>query len=971
MSSANGTECSFDPVQLVRENDRHYQWLLRLAQLRFHKPEAQLECLTLTADFAQFHHTGRFADGELERIAVAIGRDLKPTAAEWSRSYVGSTRHVLHVATTVSRVGGHTRTIGNWMRTDTASRHSIFLTEQIDGTTPDWLPELTLSARGSFHKSPVTLGRLQRAAALRSAAATADLIVLHTHPQDLIPVVALAEGCSTPVALVNHADHIFWVGGSVTDVAFNLREIGLRLSEERRGLRSNTLLPIPLTDNALPPREVARLKLGISADDLALVSVGRALKYRPNPTHNFFKAAGSLLERLSHARLFLVGVSHAQAEKLAGGRLPPRLHCVGQVDDTGPYLAAADLYLEGFPFGSQTALLEAALAGLPVVPAYAPPLELVATSDAALGGLVAPAASISEYLDRVVALGHDRDTRVELGRLLRERTLECHVGDGWRSKALAAYQTAEGIGHAVSDLPATQRLERPTDLALGQWLHQMSDQQVGTTSAVEHIREMVFSSAYRLRCAGDTAAAIRLLSRSILELGGGSRELVSLAKLPLVWGLRNLTAVPPPTSPPSPPPQVVEPRMSGRHIGVFTSVKGMGGSEVAVADVIEGVLAAGGRVTCWAPPAAAIRSILANRGLGERVTLFDWPSRLAVVSESSITPPTGQVGQTRAAYRKYAPEWVRTLTGFFREATEFRDELRRVQPDLVFLNVNASEGAVLGARAALGRRVVSCYHLSVGPTRLNLFARVADWAKKVLSMWASPSVVHVSEAVRNQWCRLCFYPRSWTRVIHNGVEAVAVDQSPAAVRAGLGVREDEFLVCVPGRLHPMKGHAHLVDALALAPTAFDRCQVLICGDGAERQRLEDRVSAAGLGHVVRFLGWRADLPRLLAASDCTLLPSVESENLSVAVLESLMAGIPAIVTQVGGMAEAVRDGVTGYVVPPADPAALHRALLRCLAEPDAVSQLGRNAQADARERFTRQRMMADYVGVFSDMLTTH
>jgi glycosyltransferase involved in cell wall biosynthesis len=166
----------------------------------------------------------------------------------------------------------------------------------------------------------------------------------------------------------------------------------------------------------------------------------------------------------------------------------------------------------------------------------------------------------------------------------------------------------------------------------------------------------------------------------------------------------------------------------------------------------------------------------------------------------------------------------------------------------------------------------------------------------------------------------------------------------------------------------MKGHHHLLTALAGRQDAYAGARVLGCGDGPLRAELEARIAAAGLGRIVRFLGWRRDLPEILAASDCTVLPSVESENLSVAVLESLAIGIPAIVTQVGGMAEAVRDGFTGFVVRPVDSAALHEAMQRVLGDRELTVRLGRNARVDALSRFTRERMLREYVSILAERL---
>lgn len=410
----------------------------------------------------------------------------------------------------------------------------------------------------------------------------------------------------------------------------------------------------------------------------------------------------------------------------------------------------------------------------------------------------------------------------------------------------------------------------------------------------------------------------------------------------------------------------------GKHIGVFTGVAEMGGSEVVVADVIEAAVRAGARVTCWSPPSGAVRDILWGRGLGGEVRYRDWPPSVPTrVVDGKSGPGAARPGWSLPrVWRACAPVWLLRLAGFFKDSVRFASELRANRPDLIFVHVNASEGVALGCRAVMGLRFIGNYHLSLSQPHPGWLARSADWLKKVLSMWACPTVVHVSQAVRDQWCRHCGYPRSRTRVIYNGVELPPGREPAVDTRRSLGVEADAFVFCVPARLHPAKGHRYLVDALARNPAAYGRVRVLFCGDGPAREELEAQVAAAGLGHVVRFLGWRSDLARILGSADCAVLPSVESENLSLAVLESLMVGIPAIVTRVGGMAEAVHDGANGFVVPPRDAVALDTAMQRLVRDPELTARFGHSARQGTLARFSRTRMRAEYVQLFRHILSS-
>lgn len=412
--------------------------------------------------------------------------------------------------------------------------------------------------------------------------------------------------------------------------------------------------------------------------------------------------------------------------------------------------------------------------------------------------------------------------------------------------------------------------------------------------------------------------------------------------------------------------------LKGKRIGFFTSVVGMGGSEVLVADAIEAAHQAGAEVVCWSESTASIRRICAERTDRLWVQHYTWPLGQPTAEPAGVAAPSRAVGRPnsapgwKAGVRAIVPFAVKRHLGFRKTAQAFRRELERVTPDLLFVNVNGSEAVSL-AGPACGVPVVNCYHLSYTRPTGGPLARYGDHRARQTTMQAGTLTIHTSVAVRDQWCQAFGYPPDRCRVIYNGVDPPP-KADPSTTRRELGLPADRFVFCVPGRLDPIKGHRHLIRALELLRNRLSGVSVLVCGDGPLRAELEQQSTTAGLGDVIRFLGWRQDLPAVLQASDAVILPSVASENLSVAVLEGLMAGVPAVVSAVGGMAEAVIDGQTGYVVPPADPTTLAAALEKMFANPPVTRQMGSAAVADAARRFTRERMMAEYVAAFADVL---
>ena len=168
-------------------------------------------------------------------------------------------------------------------------------------------------------------------------------------------------------------------------------------------------------------------------------------------------------------------------------------------------------------------------------------------------------------------------------------------------------------------------------------------------------------------------------------------------------------------------------------------------------------------------------------------------------------------------------------------------------------------------------------------------------------------------------------PGDKIRVVHNGID---VDRGPVhrdpGLRAVLAGRSDRPLVLTVARLDAQKGHGHLLAAAATVPEAV----FVLVGEGREEATLKRQAHALGIAERVRFLGHRNDVPDLLAVCDVFVLPSLY-EGLPLSVLEAMAAAKPVVATAIDGTTEAVVPGVTGLLVPPADPARLAGAILRC------------------------------------------
>jgi len=206
------------------------------------------------------------------------------------------------------------------------------------------------------------------------------------------------------------------------------------------------------------------------------------------------------------------------------------------------------------------------------------------------------------------------------------------------------------------------------------------------------------------------------------------------------------------------------------------------------------------------------------------------------------------------------------------------------------------------------------------------------------------------------------------RVIPNGINPEpyrAATVLREKVRRDLGLADDEVAIIQVARLDPLKDHDTAI--AAVERIAQPRVRLLIVGDGPEEGRLQQRVSQSPFPERYAFLGYRQDIPDLLAAADVFLLSSI-SEGLPVTVLEAMAAALPVVATCVGDLSDVVEHGVTGFLVPPRDPGQLAEALERLCVSSELRRQFGRAGRDRLLAHFTEEKMHAAYRTIIEQVL---
>lgn len=206
-----------------------------------------------------------------------------------------------------------------------------------------------------------------------------------------------------------------------------------------------------------------------------------------------------------------------------------------------------------------------------------------------------------------------------------------------------------------------------------------------------------------------------------------------------------------------------------------------------------------------------------------------------------------------------------------------------------------------------------------------------------------------SSIVRPGWIPWATFPQ--VDVLHHGVDIESVRSGPTArvqARQRLGIHPSTPVVGCVANFTAKKSQRTLLDAFARVSIGRPEARLILVGDGPLRPQLEARASEIGLDDRVLFTGTRDDVQSLLPAFDVFALPSLY-EGLPIALLEAMAAGIPPVVTPVGGLPEIITDEVDGYFVPTEQPRALATAILTLLQDERLRTQIGREARRRAKD----------------------
>ncbi|SDJ53116.1 hypothetical protein SAMN05444157_3825 [Frankineae bacterium MT45] len=426
--------------------------------------ENVLLAATTAANFAWNAAIGILNDPKLETMIIDSVRGVgaPPPEVETTRSNA----RVLHVLTHCGDIGGHSRLAWRWIDRDTR-RADVALTHQTSAVPAEMLSAVARSGGGVHDLTAAYGSLLEQAQELRRLMARADIVVMHTHPYDAVAVAAAnLPGVRPPIIFENHADHTYWLGLSMADVVTDNRPIGARLCGSVRGVPAERLSLLPLSVDPQPApaastRAELRARLGIPHGSAVAVCVAGEAKLRPVFGTGFAEIAAELLDEVPALTLLLVGAPAQGVWRELMDRYPNRFFALGLVSDAASLYPSCDLYLDAYPISSGTALLEAAVAGLPTLSLQEPQKysEIWTAESPGLTDAIHRAGDRGEYRERIAALATSAKVRRAHGDAARRSVLAAHTGSGWSEQLEAVYAQARRVAPAtletIAEAPPT------------------------------------------------------------------------------------------------------------------------------------------------------------------------------------------------------------------------------------------------------------------------------------------------------------------------------------------------------------------------------------------------------------------------------------------------------------------------------------------------------------------------------------
>ena len=289
----------------------------------------------------------------------------------------------------------------------------------------------------------------------------------------------------------------------------------------------------------------------------------------------------------------------------------------------------------------------------------------------------------------------------------------------------------------------------------------------------------------------------------------------------------------------------------------------------------------------------------------------------------------------------------------FGAVSKLRKIFKSEKPDLV--HTHASMSARIAAKQA-GVKVIYTRHSVFDPPK-----KISQGIGKVINGFVNNSladgIIAVAEAAKKNPTDTGVSEKK-INVILNGVDGLTppTDDEKAASRERFGVKDGEKVVSIVARLEDIKGHEYFIEAADEIIKDGINAKFFIAGTGSYENTLKEKVKSLNLEEHVIFTGFISDVDKLMSITDIQANASYGTEATSLALLEGMSIGIPAVVSDFGGNPGVIKNEVNGLIVPKQNSALLAKGLKRLLTDDNLYEKLSDGAKEIFKTTFTAEAM---------------
>ncbi len=300
--------------------------------------------------------------------------------------------------------------------------------------------------------------------------------------------------------------------------------------------------------------------------------------------------------------------------------------------------------------------------------------------------------------------------------------------------------------------------------------------------------------------------------------------------------------------------------------------------------------------------------------------------------------------------------------------------LREVKADLVHTQLEFADS--LGSFASKLLRLPSVSTIHTMPSqKMKVKSKFHQEIETQSLRFFCDRIIAVSEEARLFYIKISNISHQKVITIYNGIDLtnfinINAHQERLKVRKELGIPIEANLLTTVAVLRPLKGIQFMIQALPAILAATPNVYYLIAGSGSHHDALVEEVDRAGVKERVVFAGLRNDIPRLLAASDIFVLPTL-TDALPTVLAEAMAARLPIVACAVGGVPEMVIDGRNGRLVSPGSAGELSSACIALLSAPEMRNQMGEKGWQIVNEKFNIQGQVEQLGKLYLDLMSDY